>query len=83
MSFVIDDMGEFCRVVKLLVNIILDDMTYIQRKVFVTLASGSEKSLQKELDDLPKTVEERKFRRFLQQRLLPRSGPRSRYQKHH
>ena len=58
MSFVIDDMGEFCRVVKLLVNIILDDMTYIQRKVFVTLASGSEKSLQKELDDLPKTVED-------------------------
>lgn len=58
MSFVIDDMGEFCRVVKLLVNIILDDMTYIQRKVFVTLASGSEKSFKKELDDLPKTVKD-------------------------
>jgi hypothetical protein len=33
MNFVIDDKKEFCRVVKELVNVIVDDMPFLVRKV--------------------------------------------------
>lgn len=64
MSFVIDDKREFCRVVKQLVNIIIDDMPFFIRKIWVPLLFWGENSLQEKLDNLWNTVMNMKEKQY-------------------
>jgi hypothetical protein len=56
MNFLIDDKKEFCRVVKELVNVIVDDMPFLVRKVWIPLIFGWSDKLQEKLDNLENTV---------------------------
>lgn len=64
MSFVIYDKKEFCRVVKQLVNIILDDMPSFVRKVWVLLLFGGENVLQEKLSNLWNTLMNMKEKQY-------------------
>lgn len=56
MSFVIDDKREFSHVVKALVNVIVGDMPFLVRKIWVPLIFGWFDRLQEKLDNLESTV---------------------------
>ena len=64
MSFVIDDKMEFCRVVKQLVNIIIDDIPFFVKKVWVPLLFWGENSLQQKLNNLWNTVMDMKEKQY-------------------
>ncbi len=64
MSFVIDDKREFCRVVKQLVNIIINDMPFFVRKIWVPLLFWGENSLQEKLNNLWNTVMDMKEKQY-------------------
>ena len=64
MNFVIDDKKEFCRVVKELVNVIVDDMPFLVRKVWVPLIFGWSDKLQEKLDDLENTIYNMKEKQY-------------------
>ena len=56
MNFVISDKNEFCRMVKELVNVIINDMPFLVRKVWVALFFGGNDKLQEKLDNLGNTL---------------------------
>ena len=56
MKFVIEDKKEFCRVVKEIVNIIINDMPFFVRKVGIPLFFGWNDKFQEKLDNLENTV---------------------------
>ena len=64
MNFVIDDKREFTRVVKQLVNIIINDMPFLVRKVWVPLVFGWNDKLQEKLDNLDITLNNMKEKQY-------------------
>lgn len=56
MNFVISNKEEFCRMVKEIVNVIINDMPFLVRKVWVALFFGWNDKLQEKLDNLENTI---------------------------
>ena len=64
MRFVIDDKKEFISVVKQVVNMIIDDMPFLVRKVWVPLVFGWNDKLQEKLNNLWNTVMNMKEKQY-------------------
>lgn len=64
MVFEIDNKREFIRTVKEVVNVILDDMPFLVRKMWVLLFFGWEWSLQRKLDNLDITMRDMKPKQY-------------------
>ena len=62
--FKIDDKKAFIKVAKDVVNIVLDNMPFLVRKVWVVLFFGGENSLQKKLDNLDSTMRNMKSKEY-------------------
>lgn len=56
MNFVIGNNQEFCNMVKEIVNVIINDMPFLVRKVWVALFFGWNDKLQEKLDNLENTI---------------------------